>query len=421
MLPRMTRSAPADPAPIDDEAEATGRFAAFQSPTFRLLMGAGMAMQLGQWIQRVALLWVVYEITGSAIALSVLGFLSNVFVIVLSPFAGIASDRFGARRVLLFAAVGQAAGAGILAVAIFTDRASLPLLYAIGATFGIGQALNQPTRNLLVYDTVGRRLLRNGLALNAMTGSTMRVLGPSVAGVIIARWGGGFAFAIQAVLLFAAVGLVWALKVETRRDIARGNVWRERLGGVAHLRENGAVRLSVLMNLLTALLVYPYLAFMPVFVRENIGGGEAELGYLLSAVGVGSLIGLWYVAAGRGGIRSMLWAGVIYVLLVLAFTQATHFPLAFGILVVAGVVHSVFSTLNQALVQLNASEQYRARVMGIYSMSQGAEPIGTLSLGPLIAVFGVTIAMGTYMGLAAAVMLATAVVVTLRGRRPAAA
>lgn len=199
-------------------------------------------------------------------------------------------------------------------------------------------------------------------------------------------------------------------------------MWSELRGGVAHLRENRAVRLSVLINLLVALLVYPYLAFMPVFVHENLGTlgatAEAQTGYLLSAIGVGSLIGLWYVAAGRGGMRAMLWSCVIYVLLVIAFTQAQHFVLAFGVLVAADVLHSVYATLNQALVQLNAPEQYRARVMGIYSMSQGAEPIGTLSIGPLIEHFGPMVAMGAYMGLAAAVTFVTALVVTLRGRRP---
>lgn len=105
----------------------------------------------------------------------------------------------------------------------------------------------------------------------------------------------------------------------------------------------------------------------------------------------------------------------------IAFTQVQHFPLAFGILVAAGVLHSVFSTLNQALVQLNAPEQYRARVMGLYSMSRGAESVGTLSVGPFIEHFGPTVAMGAYMGLATAVTFVTAIVITLRGRRPGAA
>jgi MFS family permease len=419
-------SDPPDDAPSPTLAspptpEALGRFAAMRAPAFRLLMAAGMAMQLGQWIQRVALLYVVYEITGSAVALGALGFLTSIFVIVLSPIAGVVADRFGARRVLLFAAVGQAVAAALLAVGVFTDHAGMPLLYAVGATFGIGQALNQPTRNLLVYDSVGRDRLRNGLALNAMTGGTMRIIGPTVGGLVIAAAGAGAAFALQAVLLVASVVFVWLLPVESRRTGVGAGVLTELIGGARHLGANPALRRSVLVAAITSALVYPYLNFIPVFASENLDGGASAQGILLSAGGVGSMVGLWYVMAGRGGMRSMLWASAIYMALVTTFTQSTHFWLAFALLVGAGVVHSVYMTLNQALVQLNAPEEYRARVMGIYSMMSGFEPFSVLALGPLIEAFGVSRATGSASGLAMLITLALAIGATLSERRRAGA
>ena len=417
----MTATPTGPDAIADGPPETTSRFAAFQSPSFRLLMAAGMAMQLGQWIQRVALLWVVYEITGSAVSLGALAFLSNIFVILLSPFVGVVSDRLGARRVLMIAAVGQAVAASALAGGIFTGHASLTLLYGTAVTFGIGQALNGPTRNLLVYDAVGRDLLRNGLALNAITGNTMRVIGPTIGGLIVGIWGGGPAFALQAVLLVGAVGLVWALKVESRRTAARGGVWSELTGGVRHVAGNPMVRTSIIIAGLTAAFVYPYVSFMPVFVDRNLHGGATEQGILLSAVGVGSLIGLWYVAAGRGGMRSMLWSSAAYMALVVAFAQATDFWVAVGILIAAGVVHSVFSTLNQALVQLNAQEEYRARTLGIYSMVSGFEPLSVLALGPLIERIGASYGMGLYAGFATLVTLGFAVAASVSARRRAAA
>lgn len=410
---------------MDDEgltpSEAVGRIGALRSPPFRLLMAAGMVMQLGQWIQRVALLWVVFEITGSAVSLGGLGFLSSISVILLSPFVGIVADRFGARRVLMVAAVGQAAAASVLAGGVFTDHASLGLLYAVAATFGIGQALNQPTRNLLVYDSVGRDLLRNGLALNALTGNTMRIVGPTIGGVIVAFAGAAPAFALQAILLVAAVVLVWRLPIETARNVHRGGVWSELSGGIRHVRQNPLVRRSMFISALTSGFVYPYLAFIPIFVTQNLHGGASEQGILFSAGGIGSMVGLWYVAAGRGGMRAMLWTGAIYMALVVSFTQATNFWIAFGILIAAGVVHSVFSTLNQALVQLNANEEYRARVLGIYSMVAGIEPFSVLALGPLIEGFGVSGATGAYSGSAALVTLAIAIGTSLDVRRRAAA
>ena len=415
----------APPPPADDATsaeDAPGRFAALRSPAFRLLMAAGMAMQFGQWIQRVALLWVVYEITDSAVSLAILAFLSNIFVLVLSPFVGIVIDRLGARRVLMIAAIGQAAGALVLALGIFSGQASLALLYATGITFGIGQTLNQPARNLLVYDAVGRDLLRNGLALNALTGNSMRVIGPTAGGIIVAAGGGGFAFALQAILLVSAVGLVWRLNVETtKRAQDTGGVWSELGAGFAYARGNPMVLTSILVGLLTSTFVYPYNSFMPVFVKDNMGGGAQEQGILLSAVGIGSLVGLWYVAAGRGGMRSMLWGGVVYMTLVAAFAQATNFWLALGFLITGGIAHSVFGTLNQALVQLNAKDEYRARVMGLYSMTGGLEPFSLLALGPLIDRFGVSHAMGGYASFAMLITLVLAIGWTLSGRRPAAA
>lgn len=399
-----------------------GRFAALRSTQFRFLMGAGMAMQLGQWIQRVALLWIVFELTGSAVHLATLGFLSNIFVLILSPFVGPLSDAFGPRRVLMAAAIGQAAGATVLAVAVFLDIASLPVLYAVSIGFGVGQSLNGPTRNLLVYETVGRDLLRNGLALNGLTGNTMRVIGPSVGGLIVGLRGADLAFGVQAVLLVVAVGLVAGLRVEGRRVSARhGGVWREMRSGVAHLRENSLVRTNVFMAFLAATFVYPYVQFMPVFVKENMHAGATAQGVLFSAVGMGSLVGLWYVASGRGGMRSMLWAGAIYMGLVATFAQVTVVWIGLTVLIMAGVVHSVFSTLNQALVQLNSGEEYRARILGIFSMSGGLEPFSLFILGIIIERAGVSTAMGMYAGFATFVTLLLAVYATFGARRRAGA
>jgi MFS family permease len=388
--------------------QGASRLGALRLPGFRYLLGAGMAMQLGGWIQRIAMLWLVFELTGSAVQLAGLAFVSGIFVLLVSPFTGPLADNLGARRVLMAAALGQAFGALAVTVAVLTGRESLPLLYAVTVVHGLGQALNQPMRNLLVYDAVGRDLLRNGLALNSITGNLMRVVGPSLGGVLVALRGAELAFGVQAVLLIGAVALVARLRVEASRSLVQSGVWSEIGSGLDHLRENGLVRTNVLVALLVSTLVYPYVQFMPVFVAERLGGGAQELGIMQSAIGAGSLLGLWYVVAGRGGMATMLWAGFVYMALVGAFAQFTSLPVAFGVLLVAGIAHSLFSTLNQALVQLNAGEEYRARVMGIYAMSSGVEPFSVMLLGVMVEDLGVATALAIYSGLAAAVTLVLA-------------
>lgn len=397
------------------EPVPAGRFAALRSPQFRLLMGAGMAMQLGQWIQRVALLWVVYDITGSALALAGVNFVADIFVLILSPFVGPLADRLGARRLLMTSVSGQAITAVGIAAAVFTGHHSLTLLYAVSAGFGIGQAVNNTVRNVLVYDTVGRGLLKNGLALNGLTGNTMRVIGPSVGGVIVGLRGADLAFAVQAVLLVSAVFLVAGLKSQHNVTTTRGGVLTELAEGFRHVQQNSALRISFIITILTSALVYPYIGFMPVFVRENMGGTAIEQGWLFSGVGIGSLVGLWYVAAGRGGERSMLWAGAAYMALVGLFAQMGAFVPALVCLVVAGVVHSIFSTLNQALIQLNADPAHRARALGLYSMAGGIQPFAALVLGKLIKMYGPSGPMGVACAIAAVVTLLLAIRATRRG------
>ena len=400
----------------DEPSLSVGRFTALRSGQFRLLMGAGMAMQLGQWIQRVALLWVVYDITGSALALASVNFLADIFVLVISPFVGPIADRVGARRLLMASALSQAAVAVVIASAVFTEHSSLTLLYVVSAGFGIGQAINNTVRNVLVYDTVGRDLLRNGLALNGLTGNTMRVIGPSAGGIIVGLRGADLAFAVQAVLLVTAVFLVAALRSQHTPVARRSSVLVELAEGFRHVKENPALRISFVITILTGALVYPYIGFMPVFVRENMGGTAIEQGWLFSGVGIGSLVGLWYVAAGRGGERSMLWSGAAYMALVGVFAQMTSFTPALICLVFAGVVHSVFSTLNQALIQLNADPAHRARALGLYSMAGGIQPFAALVLGKFIKAYGPSGPMGVACAIATIVTLILAIRSTRHAR-----
>jgi len=381
-----------------EEPRGTAREAMRLRP-FRLLLLAGMGLQLGGWIQRVALLWLVYELTGSAAQLGGVAFVQTIFVLIIAPLTGPLADQIGARRSLMSATTLQAAGAVLLVVAVIGGWASLPLLYVVSVTYGVGQSINQPMRNLLVYDAVGRDLLKPALALNALTGNLMRVVGPSIGGVLVGFLGSEFAFMTQAVLLGASVFVVWMLRIDVTRVGQRASLLQEIGSGIGHVVSNPPVRTSILIAFVTFTLVYPYMQFMAVFADE-LGGGATGYGLLSSAVGIGSLIGSAYVATGRCGMRTMLWGAAIYMMLLVGFTQMSEFWVAFGILTVAGVAHSLFSTLNQALLQLNAGEEYRARVMGLYTWAGGLEPFTVLGLGFLADKFGVANAMGSSLAIA---------------------
>ena len=391
----------------NEEHRGTARDA-IRLRSFRLLLLAGMGLQLGSWIQRVALLWLVYELTGSAAQLGGVAFVQTIFVLVIAPLTGPLADQIGARRALMSATTLQATGAVVLVIAVTGGWASLPLLYVVSVTYGVGQSINQPMRNLLVYDAVGRELLKPALALNALTGNLMRVVGPSIGGILVGFFGSEFAFMTQAVLLGASMGVVWMLRIDVTRAGERTSLIAEICSGISHVFQNRPVRTSILISLVTFTLVYPYIQFMAVFADE-LGGGAAGYGLLSSAIGVGSLIGSTYVATGRGGMRTMLWAGSIYMMLLVVFTQITQFWVAFGVLALAGIAHSLFSTLNQALLQLNSGEEYRARVMGLYTWAGGIEPFTVLGLGFLADRFGVTNTFGSSLAIAGVVAAVLAI------------
>ena len=381
---------------------------AFRVRPFRLLLLAGMGLQLGSWIQRVALLWLVFELTGSAAQLGGVAFVQTIFVLVIAPLSGPLADQIGARRSLMAATSIQAVGAVVLVVAVVGGWATLPLLYVISVIYGVGQSINQPMRNLLVYDAVGRDLLKPALALNALTGNAMRVFGPSLGGALVGFLGAEFAFFTQAVLLGASVLTVWSLRIDVVRVGERSSLVNEIGSGISHALGNAPVRTSIVMAFFTFTFVYPYMQFMAVFA-DDLGRGVAGYGLLSSAIGVGSLIGSSYVATGRGGMRTMLWAGLAYMLLLIVFTQTGDFWLAFGVLAIAGVAHSLFSMLNQALFQLNAGEEYRARVMGLYTWAGGLEPFTVLGLGFLADQFSAGQAVGSSIAVAAVAALLLAI------------
>lgn len=394
----------------DHQPRVTARDA-FRVRPLRFLLLGGMGLQLGGWIQRVALLWLIFEITGSAAQLGGVAFVQNIFILVVAPLTGPLADSIGARRSLMGAALLQAGSAVLIAAAVFTGTISIPLIYVVAVVYGVGQAVNQPMRNLLVYDAVGRELLKPALALNALTGNVMRVVGPSIGGLIVGTLGSEFAFATQAVLLLGSVWAVWALRIDARRAGARLPLMQELGSAMRHVRGNRPVMFSILVALLASSLVYPYMQFLPVFV-DNLGSDATGFGIMASAIGVGSLVGTLYVATGRGGMRTMLWAGFVYMALLVAFTRMPHFWIAFGTLVVAGVAHSLYSTLNQALLQLNAGEEYRARVMGLYTWTGGLEPFTVLGLGLLVDQFGASNTLGVSIAIAAAVTCALAIEMT---------
>ncbi|HYM16531.1 MAG TPA: MFS transporter [Dehalococcoidia bacterium] len=378
-------------------------------PDFRALWAGTVGTMLGQWVQFVAQGWLIFNLTNSPFQVGAVGFTRGVTSIVVSPFAGTISDRFSRRRVLMVMTSLGATTAVTLAVLIMTGTISVWVLYLTATLDGFAESINQPARQVMIYDVVGAEDLPNAIAVSSLGGNTMRIAGPAIGGGLIGVFGVQAAFLVQAAAYVASVlatSRIRAAGTPTHRQAV--SVFRSTADGVAYARSHPDVRLLILMAGLPSLLVYPYVQFVPVFAKDVLHVGSVGFGFLASAVGYGSIIGA-LLAANLTGLKKrgqiLVWTTFIYMALVTAFAVSNVYALSFAFLVIAGIANSTYLMFNQVMIQLIVDNNYRGRVMSLYVMVGGVTPFSALAMGALIDVFGPQITVACFTGLAAIIVL----------------
>jgi MFS family permease len=419
----VSASAPAPPPPRLAPARTGVRgygartFSSLRIPDFRVLWIGNVGTMLGQWIQFAAQGYLVFHLTGSPLQVGAVGFVRGTTAVVVSPFAGAVTDRFSRRSVLMVMTALSASAAVLLATLIVTDVIQVWMLYPLSAVEGFGDAINQPARQVMIYDVVGAEDLPNAVAVNSLGSNTMRIVGPSMAGALIGGFGIQSAFIMQALAYSFSVYATSRIKT---RGVPAGRSTVTVLAGIAegisYARSHPDVILLVVMAGLPSLLVYPYVQFIPVFAKDVLHVGSFGFGFLASAVGYGSIIGA-LLAANLTNIRKrgqiLVWTTFVYMALVTAFALSNNYALSFALLVVAGIANSIYLMFNQVMIQLTVDDAYRGRVLSLYVMVQGITPFSALLMGALIDVFGAQVTVACFTGLAAAIVL----VIGLTSRR----
>lgn len=372
-----------------------------------------MALQIGSWVQTIGLGWLVlHDLGGSATDLGLVALLRGASLLVVSPVGGYLAGRLERRRQLVGYTFCAALIATSLAVLTTTGAIEIWMVYCTAAAAGVVDALAGPIRILLVYDSVNGEDLTNAVALNALGGNAMRVIGPAIGGALIGTVGTQGAFQLQAACLVLSAVLTWMLRPSQPDAVAGPGILRSLGQGLRYVARDRRMTVIVFMALLPSVLVYPYVTFLPVFARDVIHTNEAGYGYLATGVGIGSLVGGAVVAttSGRGRMGpGMMWACLGYCLSVGLFTLTRHLFLAVAILSLAGVFHSVYSALNASLMQLKADPEFRGRVMALQTMTWGTTPFAALLMGKMIDHWGAPHVVLAWMVLAALLTLATAV------------
>lgn len=364
-------------------------FRALRHRNYRLFF-AGQAVSLvGTWITRIAIGWLVYRLTKSAFMLGLMSFAGLVPTFVLTPLGGIAADRYDRHRILLITQLTLMATS--LALAFFALRETITVWHIIVLTAiqGICNAFDIPARQAFVVEMVEQRAdLASAIAMNSVIFNSARLVGPSIAGVLIALFGEGLCFLIDGVSFCAVVGALLAMHVAARPPRAvRRHVLHDLREGLVAAFGFAPIRTILMLMALMSLLGMPYSVLMPVFADRIQRNDPVTLGVLMAATGVGALGGALLMAmrssvVGLG--RVIATCGAVFGAALIAFGPSTSLWLSIPILVVGGFAMMTQTAASNTVVQTIVSDETRGRVMGFFAMAfMGTMPFGSLIAGAL--------------------------------------
>jgi MFS family permease len=369
-------------------------FRALEHRNFRLFFIGQTISWIGTWMQQIALGWLAYKLSNSALWLGVVTFSSQAPTFFLSPFSGAVVDRFN-RHKLVIATQGLCmVQATVLAVLTLMHVVQIWQLIVLGIFLGIVNAFDMPGRQAFMVQMVDRKEdLPNAIALNSSLVNAARLIGPTVAGFLIALVGEGMCFLLNAVSYVAVLCALFLMKVvpvslERRRETDMFSHLKE---GWRYAFGSAPIRGLILLLAATNLFGAPYSVLMPVFARDVFHGGAHALGFLMTAAGIGALSGAIMLAARQavpGLGKWVLASAVIYGLGLICFSLTSNMQLAMVMLVFVGFGMMVQMAATNTMLQTITDEDKRGRVMSLYTMAFMITPFGGLAAGALASHIG---------------------------------
>jgi MFS family permease len=362
---------------------------ALRHRNFRLFFtGQGISL-IGTWLTKVATAWLVYRLTGSAWLLGVVGFAGQIPTFLLAPLAGVLVDRWNRQRVLLATQTLAMLQSAVLATLALSGIIRIWEVVALNVVQGLVDAFDMPVRqSLLVRMVEDRSDLPNAIALNSSMVNAARLLGPAIAGVLIAAVGEGCCFLIDAVSYAAVIVSVLLIHIDAQPRVPKATrVLGEMAEGFRYASGFAPIRALLLLLAVSGLAGRPFAVLLPVIAREVMHGGAGTLGALQATAGVGALAGALYLASrttilGLG--RVIVMSAALFGLGLAAFSRAHALWLALPLLFLAGTGMMLQTAASNTIIQTIVDEDKRGRVMSLLAMSLfGTVPLGSLIAGAL--------------------------------------
>jgi MFS family permease len=369
-------------------------FRSLQYRNYRLFFSGQSISLIGTWMQRITMPWLVYHMTGSALLLGVVGFSGQIPTLILAPMAGVLTDRWSRYRVLLFTQIISLVQAAVLAWLCLAGIIRIWEILALSVILGCVNAFDVPARHSFVIDMIEKKEdLGNGIALNSLMFNGARLIGPSIAGIMLASTSEGICFLLNAVSYIFVIISLLMMRLHIKKIHKKEEKILTELGeGLSYTFGFAPIKHLLILLSISSLMGMSYSVLMPVFAKEVLHGGSHTYGFLMGAAGFGALMGALFLASRKSVIKLGRVVPVSTIvfgtgLLGLSFTRI--FPLSLILMIIIGLGMMMQTAASNTILQTITDDDKRGRVMSFYTMAiMGTAPFGSLLAGSLAKIIG---------------------------------
>ena len=390
-------------------------FAALRHRNYRLFFVGQLISLCGTWMQGVAQPWFVYEMTQSKLKLAIVSVVSSLPVLALSFLSGVAADRYPKRTILFFTQACLMTSALLFWALIVTGHISYPLICALALLSGTAMAFDIPVRQSFVIEMVGKEDLMNAITLNSSMFNLSRVIGPSIAGVVITSVGIANCFLLNGLSFIAVIVAIYMMNVPAR--VANGlsdSLWENIRAGIEYARRQPVIRTTLILSVFASAFGASYMVLLPVFAKDVFHAGPRAQAFLMAASGGGAVVGALGLAS-LGDVRRkgilLLCGAVVFAVAIGTFGCSQWMAMSLVCLVIAGASMTTYRSLCNTLCQTTVPDDMRGRVMALFTLAfAGVSPVGNFQAGLVAQYISVHVAVvlgAAIVGLSALIVLLT--------------